>query len=97
VGVVEATSAGRICSPAAASVEGGPSCVAASIHTLIDNSVDSGAAPYSGSAAVFLGYDFGYGFGYGYPGYYPGSYCSQYPYGYNPAVGCYYPYSGPAY
>ena len=32
------------------------------------------------------------------PGIYPAWYCSQYPYGYNPAVGCYYPsYPGPAY
>jgi hypothetical protein len=54
-----------------------------------------------GFGDVFLGYDFGYGLGYGYPGYYPAWYCSQYPYGYNPAVGCYYPYPypypGPAY
>jgi hypothetical protein len=50
-----------------------------------------------GVGGVFLGYDFGYGFGYGYPGYYPAWYCSQYPYSYNPAVGCYYPYAGPAY
>lgn len=50
-----------------------------------------------GVGGVFLGYDFGYGLGYGYPGYYPPWYCSQYPYGYNPAVGCYYPYPGPAY
>jgi hypothetical protein len=50
-----------------------------------------------GIGGVFLGYDFGYGLGYGYPGYYPAWYCSQYPYGYNPAVGCYYPYPGPAY
>jgi len=50
-----------------------------------------------GVGGVFLGYDFGYGFGYGYPGYYPAWYCSQYPYGYNPAVGCYYPQTGPAY
>jgi hypothetical protein len=41
---------------------------------------------------VFLGYNFGYG----YLGYYPAWYCSQYPYGYNHAVGCYYPYPGPA-
>src|ERR1700722_4223297 len=45
----------------------------------------------------FLGDDFGYGLGYGYPGYDPAWYCSQYPYGYNPAVGCYYPYPGPGY
>jgi hypothetical protein len=52
-----------------------------------------------GFGGVFLGYDFGYGLGFGYPGYYPAWYCSQYPYGYNPAVGCYYPYPspGPAY
>ena len=48
-----------------------------------------------GFGDVFLGYDFGYGLGY--PGYYPAWYCSQYPYGYSPAVGCYYPYPGPAY
>ena len=50
-----------------------------------------------GVGGIFLGYDFGYGLGYGYPGYYPPWYCSQYPYGYNPDVGCYYPYPGPAY
>ena len=50
-----------------------------------------------GVGGVFLGYDFGYGLGYGYPGYYPAWYCSQYPYGYSPAAGCYYPYPGPAY
>jgi hypothetical protein len=50
-----------------------------------------------GVGGVFLGYDFGYGLGYGYPGYYPAWNCSQYPYGYSPAVGCYYPYPGPAY
>jgi hypothetical protein len=50
-----------------------------------------------GVGGIFLGYDFGYGLGYGYPGYYPAWYCAQYPYGYNPAVGCYYPYSGPPY
>jgi hypothetical protein len=50
-----------------------------------------------GVGGVFLGYDFGFGLGFGYPGYYPAWYCSQYPYGYNPAVGCYYPYAGPAY
>ena len=48
-----------------------------------------------GFGDVFLGYDFGYGLGYGYPGYYPAWYCSHYPYGYNPAVGCYYPYPYP--
>jgi hypothetical protein len=50
-----------------------------------------------GVGGIFLGYDFRYGLGYGYPGYYPPWYCSQYPYGYNPAVGCYYPYPGPGY
>ena len=52
-----------------------------------------------GFGGVFLGYDFGYGLGYGYPGYYPAWYCSRSPYGYNPAVGCYYPSPspGPAY
>jgi hypothetical protein len=50
-----------------------------------------------GVGGVFLGYDFGFGLGYGYPGYYPAWYCSQYPYGYYPAVGCYYPYPGPTY
>jgi hypothetical protein len=34
---------------------------------------------------------FGYGFGYPYP--VEPDYCSQYPNGYNPAAGCYYPYS----
>jgi hypothetical protein len=52
---------------------------------------------FFGVGGVFLGYDFGYGLGYGYPGYYPAWNCSQYPYGYNPAVGCYYRYPGPAY
>jgi len=52
-----------------------------------------------GVGGIFLGYDFGFGLGFGYPGYYPAWYCSQYPYGYNPSVGCYYPYpySGPTY
>jgi hypothetical protein len=49
-----------------------------------------------GLNGIFLGYDFGYGLGYGYPGYNPARYCGQYPYGYNPAVGCYHPYPGPA-
>jgi hypothetical protein len=50
-----------------------------------------------GVGGALLGFDFGYGLGYAYPGYYPAWYFSQYPYGYNPAVGCYYPYPGPAY
>jgi hypothetical protein len=33
----------------------------------------------------------GYGFGYPYP--VEPDYCSQYPNGYNPTAGCYYPYS----
>ena len=47
-----------------------------------------------GPAGVFYGYDLGYGFGMAYPGYVTPSYCSQYPNGYMPSAGCYWPYTG---
>jgi hypothetical protein len=47
-----------------------------------------------GPGGVFYGYDFGYGFGMAYPGYVPPSYCSEYPNGYMPGAGCYWPYNG---
>jgi hypothetical protein len=55
--------------------------------------------PYGGRAVygpggVFYGYDLGYGFGMAYPGYVTPSYCSQYPNGYMPSAGCYWPYTG---
>ena len=94
-----ATSAEGMRSKAGTSAQGIRSQVGTSIGASIGNSVDSGGRAIFGFGGVFLGYDFGYGLGYGYPGYYPAWYCSHDPYGYNPAVGCYYPYPypGPAY
>jgi hypothetical protein len=53
-----------------------------------------GGRAVSGRGGVFYGYDFGYGFGMAYPGYVPPSYCSEYPNGYMPGAGCYWPYTG---
>jgi hypothetical protein len=52
--VVEATSVEGMRSQAGTSAEGVPSQVATSIRASVGNSVDSGATPYSVSAAFFL-------------------------------------------
>ena len=54
MGVVEATSAEGMRSQPGASAMGVPSQVGTSIHALIGNSGDSGAVPYSASAAFSL-------------------------------------------